>query len=105
MKRIIGTVVALAAVLAFGTAAALGAHRVQRLGNGSVAHRQPVRPAPPGVLIAVLPGSSVTVDITGGVASLTGSTLNIIGTTRLVLLARSTRTSWRRFPATAAFRW
>ena len=67
MKRIIGTVVALAAVLAFSTASSAAPIVFNVSGTGIGEHRQPVRSEPAGVLhhAARATGSPVTVDITG----------------------------------------
>jgi hypothetical protein len=84
MKRIIGTAVALAAVLAFGTVSNAAVIVFDVSGTGSVETVSQFAPNPPGFFITPFSaGSSVTVDITGGVATLTGSTLNIIGSTPL----------------------
>ena len=84
MKRIIGTAVALAAVLAFGTVSSAAVIVFDVSGTGSVETVSQFAPNPPGFFITPFSaGSSVTVDITGGVATLTGSTLNIIGSTPL----------------------
>src|SRR5215470_1150753 len=84
MKRIVGMVVALAAVLALSTAGNAAPIVFNVTGTGSVNTVSSFAPNPPGFFITPFAaGSSVTVDLTGGVATLTGSTLNIIGTTSL----------------------
>jgi hypothetical protein len=84
MKRIIGTVVALAAVLAFGTVSSAAVIVFDVSGTGSVETISQFAPNPPGFFQTPFSlGSSVSVDITGGAATLTGGTLNIIGTTPL----------------------
>jgi hypothetical protein len=84
MKRIIGTVVALAAVLAFGTVSSAAPIVFNVSGTGSVNTVSQFAPAPPGYFITPFsPGSSVTVDITGGAATLTTGTLLINAVTPL----------------------
>src|SRR5258705_5979777 len=84
MKRIIGTVAALAAVLAFSTVSSAAPIVFNVSETGSVNTVSQFAQNPPGYFVTPFSaGSSVTVDITGGVATLTGSTLNIIGSTPL----------------------
>jgi PEP-CTERM motif-containing protein len=88
MKRILGTVVALAAMLAFGSVGNASSITFDISGgNGSVDTISSFAPAPPGYFIAPLSaGSNVVIDVTGSAVSLTSATINVIGTTTLGFL-------------------
>lgn len=89
MKRIIGTVVAIAGVLAFSTLASAAPYSFNVSGTGSNTTTTTVAPGtsvpssvpcPPVGYCFISPfsaGSSIDLDITGGVATITGSTINI----------------------------
>src|SRR5215475_8935184 len=87
MKRILGTVVALAAVLAFGTTARAAIVVFNVSTTGAVYSVSSFGTVPCGAnncfVNPFAAGSSVSLDITGGAVSLTGGTLNVIGTNLL----------------------
>src|SRR5215472_18147880 len=101
MKRILGTVVALMAVLAFGSVSRASPFTYdvsgagpadQSGGGGSVNSVSSFCPASPGCATSpgadwfvgpFSPGSTVSLDITGTAVTLTGATLNINLTTQL----------------------
>lgn len=82
MKRIIGTVVALAAVLAFGTAA--NAAIINLTGPTWFGTASSLAPIPPGYFQTFVgPNSYAVVDITGSSVELAGGTLRTTGSTDL----------------------
>jgi hypothetical protein len=90
MKRIIGTVIGLAAVLAFGTSTRAATVNFNVSATGSVTSVSQFGDhtcgANPCYVNPFAPGSSVSVDITGGAVSLLSGTLNVVGTNSLAAL-------------------
>lgn len=93
MKRILGTVIALAAVLAFSTTTRAAAVDFNVTGTGAIVTYSSfgnhacastgTSPAGPCFINSFTTGSSVSLDITGSAVSLTGGTLNVIATNLL----------------------
>jgi hypothetical protein len=90
MKRIVGTIVALGAVLAFSTAAHAASITYSLGGTSTFNTASSLAPAPPGYFITPLgAGSNITIntdtngDSVVGDVSITGGTLYVSGTTNL----------------------